>query len=130
MTSPSRCHIGLVSAFSFSGRLSMTVAMSPSLVMVTVSVAASSVAPRDSLPGVTVVVASTEPGTSSMPAPWRCTLSERPRPGLPHQFFGSALFWRIVRTVSGSVPAPFACRSSATAPATCGDDIEVPLMFA
>ena len=47
---------------------------------------------------------------------------------------GTAVFWSSPRTASacddvGDVQ-PFACRNSAAAPATCGEDIDVPLIVA
>ncbi len=66
---------------------------------------------------------------SSIPAPCRCTLSRKPRLGLPPQFAGSALFCRIERTVSAFVFGA-AWSSKATPPATCGEAMDVPLTVA
>ena len=63
-----------------------------------------------------------------MPAPWRCTLSRKPSPGFPHHSAGRAVFCNRCWTSSG-VACGRASSSSATAPATCGDDIDVPLKF-
>src|SRR5439155_10629924 len=49
-----------------------------------------------------------------------------PSDGLPHQSPGRALFWSRSSTSFG-FKSGCACSSSATAPATCGEDIEVPL---
>ena len=48
---------------------------------------------------------------------------------LPDQFFGSALFCRIARKSDAASPGR-ACFSSAAAPATCGEAIDVPLIVA
>jgi len=54
---------------------------------------------------------------------------QEPSAGCPDHGFGSALFWSTVRK---SAAAKFgrACISSAAAPATCGEAIEVPLIVA
>ena len=85
--------------------------------------------PSESLPGEIVVVDAIASSMSSMPAPCRWTMSRNPSPGCPDHGFGSALFWSTVRK---SAAARFgrACISSAAAPATCGDAIEVPLIVA
>ncbi len=88
-----------------------------------------SLSPRASLPGETSVWARIESSMSTIPAPCRWTLSRKPRLGFPNHGAGSALFWRMVRTLSGFVFG-FACSSSAAAPATCGEAIEVPLIVA
>jgi len=56
-------------------------------------------------------------------------MSRNPSAGCPDHGFGSALFWSTVRK---SAAAKFgrACISSAAAPATCGEAIEVPLIVA
>ena len=55
--------------------------------------------PSASLPGETSVSARIASSMSTMPAPCRWTLSRNPRAGFPHHGAGSALFWRIVRTL-------------------------------
>jgi hypothetical protein len=86
--------------------------------------------PRASLPGAIRVVASAASSICTIPAPCRWTLSS-PAPGAPHQPFGSAVFCRIDRT-SSALPFSDGCFSSnsATVPATCGEDIDVPLIVA
>ena len=75
--------------------------------------------------GSTTVVASIVPTMSSMPAPWRCAWSRKPSAGFPDQFFGSAgLCSRPIMALADILGR--ASRISATPPATCGDDIEVP----
>src|SRR5512140_3579419 len=103
--------------------------LEPELVSVIVRVAGPAwLSPSDSLPGVAAVVATTALSMRSMPAPWRCTLSRKPRPGLPNHAFGDAVFWRRSRMACEFVLG-CASRNSAAAPATCGEDIEVPLRF-
>src|SRR5919204_2177675 len=80
--------------------------------------------PRDSLAGVTDVVASTALSICSMPAPCRCTLVRNGNVAV--SVFGAALFWRMPRIACAFAPG-CACRYSATAAATWGDAIEVPL---
>ena len=75
--------------------------------------------------GERMVFESSTPRMSSMPAPWRCAKSRKPRVALPDQGFGSAVFCSSLAMTVG-LTLPLACRMSATAPATCGEDIEVP----
>src|SRR5215207_6378088 len=86
------------------------------------------VSPSASLPGSTPTVACTEPTMSTMPAPCRCTLSRIPNAALPHQFLGSAEFCSNDFIAFDEVPGR-ACSTSAAAPATCGDAIDVPLLL-
>ena len=85
-----------------------------------------SVSPSDSLPGVTLVVAWMAASMSRSPAPWWCVTSRNPRPGFPDQRPGVALFCRMSRT-TWLFTSGRASSSSATAPATCGEAIDVPL---
>src|SRR5579871_6989462 len=85
--------------------------------------------PRDNLPGETRVVFKMDLSMCNMPAPCRWTLSRNPSAGLPHQRAGSAPFCRMSRTAWEGVCGD-ACSSSAAAPATWGEDIEVPLRLA
>src|SRR4051812_47765444 len=62
----------------------------------------------------------------SMPAPCRCTLS---RNDVVEKVLGSAEFCRMSRTFE-ACSFGFASSNNATAPATCGDAIEVPLSTA
>ena len=80
--------------------------------------------PSDSLPGSTLLVARMALSIFSKPAPCRCTWSKPA--GKPPRGCGSALFCRSVRTCWGATRG-LACSSNATAPATCGDAIDVPL---
>ena len=61
-----------------------------------------------------------------------CALSvhvvEKPRPGFPDQGRGRAEFCNLSWTSRGLVFGR-ASRIRATAPATCGDDMDVPLIF-
>src|SRR5262249_53656819 len=62
-------------------------------------------------------------------APGGRTLAGTPGAGWPAQGAGGALFCKMSRTCCGGVGG-LACRSRATAPAVCGDDIDVPLSVA
>ena len=81
--------------------------------------------PSAILRGETDVVAPSERSTLIRPAPSRNGDSRRPRPGLPLQTIGTALFESSVGMLEGDLPAE---RSTAAAPATCGVAIEVPLI--
>ena len=86
----------------------------------------------DDASGVAICQAPIASTASTMPAPWRWTLSRKPRPGLPHQFFGSAVLRRTSATVAGPAARRSGRASSrrAATPATCGDAIDVPLIVA
>src|SRR5688572_1611391 len=100
----------------------------PLFVIVSVCVEGpAALSPSDSLPGSMRDAARIALSICTMPAPCRCTLSRKPSPGFPPQTFGDALFCRIERTDCGLVFGA-ACSRSATAPATCGEAIDVPLL--
>ncbi len=85
--------------------------------------------PSESFPGTIAVVALIASSMSTIPAPCRCTLSRNPSPGFRDQTCGSALFCSTPRNPAAGSDGWASIRRAA-APATWGDDMDVPLIVA